>query len=130
VLQRTLDLGKLLAAHGRDHVYLRIALDVDGSLASEETIFLSPPRFLELPRAKIKTALKRLAPDRYLLTLESAVLQHRVAFDLAGHAHTASENYLELYPREKKQILITLERPAALADLRAALHIRSLADTY
>jgi beta-mannosidase len=130
VLQRTLDLGKLLAAHGRDHVYLRIALDVDGSLASEETIFLAPPRFLELPRAKIKTALKRLAPDRYLLTLESAVFQHRVAFDLSGHAHTASDNYLELYPREKKQILITLERPAAIADLRAALRLRSLADTY
>ena len=130
VLQRTLDLGKLLASHGRDHVYLRIALDVDGTLASEETIFLAPPRFLELPRAKIKPALKRLAPDRYLLTLESAVLQHRVAFDLAGHAHTASDNYLELYPREKKQILITLERPAAITDLRAALRLRSLADTY
>jgi hypothetical protein len=58
------------------------------------------------------------------------VLQHRVAFDLAGHAHTASDNYVELYPREKKQILITLERPAAITDLRAALRLRSLADTY
>ncbi len=130
VLQHTLDLAKPLAAHGRDHLYLRIALDVDGALASEDTVFLAPPRFLDLPRAKVKTTLKRLAPDRVLLTLESPVFQHRVEFDLPGLRHTASDNYLELYPREKKQVVITLARPAPLEKLRRALRVRSLADSY
>jgi beta-mannosidase len=130
VRQHTLDLAKPLAAHGRDHLYLRIALDVDGALASEDTVFLAPPRFLELPRAKVKTTLKRLAPDRALLTLESPIFQHRVEVDFPGLRHTTSDNYLELYPREKKQILVECARPVALEKLRRALRVRSLADTY
>lgn len=130
VRQHTLDLAKPLAAHGRDHVYLRVALDVAGELASEETVFLTAPRFLELPRAKIKTGLKRLNPTQVLLTLESPVLQHRAAFEFPGLAHTASDNYLELYPREKKQVLVTFAKAAPLEKLRQLLRVRSLADTY
>jgi beta-mannosidase len=130
VLQRTLDLGKLIASHGRDHVYLRIALDLDDACVSEETVFLTPPRFLELPRAKIKTTLRQLSPTRLLLTLESRVFQHRVAIDLADHAHTTSDNYLELYPGEKKQIVIDCARPLAAAKARDILRVHSLADTY
>lgn len=130
VLQRTLDLAKPLDAHGRDHVYLRIALDVDGDLASEDTVFLAPPRFLALPRAKVKADLRRLDATRALLTLESPVFQHRVAFDFPGLAHTASDNFLELYPREKKQVVVTFAQPAPLARARRLLRLRSLADTY
>ncbi len=130
LLQHTLDLAKPLAAHGRDQLYLRIALDVEGELASEDTVFLAPPRFLELPRAQVKTTLKRLAPDRALLTLESPVFQHRVEVDFPGLRHTASDNYLELYPREKKQIVVSFAKSVPLEKLRRTLRVRSLADTY
>jgi beta-mannosidase len=130
LLQHTLDLAKPLAAHGRDHLYLRLALDVDGELASEDTVFLAPPRFLDLPRARVKTDLRRLDPKRLLLTLSSPVLQHRLAIDFAGLAHTPGDNYLELYPREKKQVVISFAKPVDLEKARRALRLRSLADTY
>jgi beta-mannosidase len=128
--QLTLDLARPLAQHGRDHLYLRIALDPDHGPGSEDTVFLAPPRFLDLPRAKIRATLRKLDPSRALLTLQSPVLQHRVEIDFAGITHQAADNYLELYPREKKQIVIDLATPTPLAKLQSTLRLRSLADTY
>ncbi len=130
IRQHTLDLAKPLDAHGRDHVYLRVALDVEGELAGEETVLLTPPRFIDLPRAKVKTSLRRLDTHRVLLTLESPVFQHRVEFDFPGLGHTASDNYLELYPREKKQVVVSFAKPVPVDKARRLLRVLSLADTY
>ncbi len=130
VRQRTLDLAKPLAAHGRDHLYLRLALDVAGATVSEDTVFLAPPRFLDLPRAKVKTTAKRLAADRVQLTFTSPVFQHRFHFDLAGVEHQTTDNFFDLYPREPKSVVLTLDRPAAPAVLLKKLATASLTDTY
>ncbi len=131
VNQKTLDLAKPMTAHGRDNLYLRIALDVDGSLASEQTVFLSPPRFLDLPRAK-KTALalKLLSPTKALLTVQSPVFQHAFAFEFGDLFFTATDNGFDLYPNEKKEVVVTFAKPTTKAKLAAALSHRSLADTY
>ncbi len=131
IRHKTLDLAKALATHGRDHIYLRIALDIDGVTVSEDTVFLAPPRFLDLPRAK-KTAatVKLLTPIRASIAFTSPVFQHRFAFDLPGITHTASDNYFELYPREKKEVVVEFAKPVTKAILTAALHVKSLADTY
>lgn len=131
VNQKTLDLAKPMAAHGRDNLYLRIALDVDGALASEQTVFLSPPRFLDLPRAK-KTAvtLKLLSPTKALLSVRSPVFQHAFAFEFGDLFFTATDNGFDLYPNEKKEVVVTFAEPTTKAKLAAALTHRSLADTY
>ena len=92
VRQKTLDLAKPMAAHGRDNLYLRIALDVDGATASEQTVFLTPPRFLELPRGKTRTSLRLLTPTRARLTVVSPVFQHQTTQAMAaalGHRSLA-----------------------------------------
>ena len=129
VNQKTLDLAAPMAAHGRDHLYLRIALDVEGVTVSEKSVFLTPPRFLTLPRTKVKTTLRLLSPTRALLTLQSGVFQHAVDFGFGQRAFTATDNGFDLYPREKKEVLVTFERPAARAKLLRELTTRSLADT-
>ncbi len=130
IRQKTLDLAKPMAAHGRDNLYLRIALDVDGALASEQTVFLSPPRFLDLPKARTKTALRLLTPTQALITVESPVFQHAFTFEFGDAFFTATDNGFDLYPNEKKEVLITLAEPTTKARLAAALTHRSLADTY
>ncbi len=131
VNQKNLDLAKPMAAHGRDKLYLRIALDVDGALASEQTVFLSPPRFLELPPAK-KTAvtLKLLSPAQALLSVRSPVFQHAFWFEFGDLFFTATDNGFDLYPNEKKEVVVTFTEPTTKAKLAAALTHRSLADTY
>ena len=130
VRQRTLDLARPMAEHSRDNLYLRIALDVDGHCASEDTVFLAPPRFLALRKARTEVSVRLLAPARAAITFRSPVFQHRFAFDLPGLAHHSSDNFFELYPGEARTVEVEFTRPPTLARIRQALKFRSLADTY
>ncbi len=128
VRHKTLDLAPALARHGRDALYLRIALDLAGRRVSEDTVFLAPPRFLALPKAKPTVEVKMPTPRSAVLTFRSLVFQHRFAFELPGLAHRASDNFFELYPREKKTVTLELVRPTTAKLLRRTLRTRSLAD--
>ncbi|MBI2512265.1 MAG: glycoside hydrolase family 2 protein [Opitutae bacterium] len=129
-LQQTLHLGEPIAKHGRNALVLRIALDVDGVLASEDTVFLTAPRFIDLPKGKTKVQTELVHPKQARVSFTSPVFQHRFAFELPGIAHRASDNYFELYPHETKTVTLDFARPLTLARLRDALQWRSLADTY
>ena len=130
VKQETLDMAKPMEEHGRDHLYLRLALEIGGVRVSEETVFLTPPRFLALPKARTTVGIRMTMPTRAVLTFASPVFQHRFAFDLPGLAHRSSDNYFELYPREKKTVTVEFTRPQTPARLRRVLTYRSLVDTY
>jgi beta-mannosidase len=154
VKHKRVDLRAVLKKFDRDHIYLRIALDVPPSTGSrraastrsgraasagsgqpvrvsEETVFLTAPRFLELPKAAPKVAVRTIAGERCAeIDFTSRVFQHRFAFDLAGIAHHASDNFFELYPGETKTVRVELEKPATAAQLKKKLTWRSLADTW
>ena len=130
VRQKTLDLDKPMAKHGRDNLYVRIGLEIAGARVSEDTVFLAPPRFLALPKARTAVAIRLAAPTKAVFTFTSPVFQHRFAFDLPGIAYRSSDNYFELYPREGKTIAVEFTRPQTLAQLKRALCFRSLVDTY
>jgi beta-mannosidase len=129
VRQGTLDLTKPLANHGRDRLYLRIGLDVGGVRISEDTVFLTAPRFMDLPPPATQVRIKLTGKTAARLSFVSPVFQHRFAFDLPGIAHTASDNYFDLYPGERREVTVTLARPVPAARLRRALGWRSLADS-
>jgi beta-mannosidase len=131
VKQQTLDLASQLEKHGRDSLHLRIALDVDGACVSEDTAFLTPPRFLALPKAKkTSVAIKLTSPKTALLTFKSPVFQHRFAFDFAELDYHAQDNFFELFPGEARTIAVTFTKPVTLVRLKKTLAHRSLADTY
>ena len=109
---------------------MRIALTTDGQRVSEETVLLASPRFMHLPRGKVSCKVKLLADKQAELTFTSPVLQHRFAFEIAGPAYRATDNYFELYPNEPKTVTVTLPRKTTAARLKAALSWRSLVDTY
>jgi len=128
--QQTLRLGKLMAQHGRDNLHLRITLVIGGRRVSEETVFLSPPRFLNLPRARTTTKFRRVSPTEYDVTFRTSAFQHRFAFDFPGRPHRSSDNYFELYPDAPKTVRVTFAKPPVLAALRRSLAHQSLADSY
>jgi len=129
-LQKTLDLAAPLAKFGRDSVYLRIALDVAGTRVSEDTVFLTTPRFMDLPRPRTRVAVRMLSSRRARIVFTSPVFQHRFAFDIPGKAFTCSDNHFELYPGEPKAVEVELAAPATAARLKGSVSHRSLADTY
>lgn len=128
--QRTLDLGKAIETYGTHQLLLHVALDVQGTCVSEDTVFLAPPRFVELPRGRTKTAVKMLSARRALLTFESSVFQHRFALGLPGLTHLVSDNYFELYAGQRKSVIVDFARDVTPARIRLALTTRSLVDTY
>ena len=128
--QQTLSLGRALRTHGRDHLWLRFALEVDGQRVSEDTVFLTPPRFVALPRGRTDVQVELTGPKQARLTFRSDVFQHRFSFDLAGCDYRASDNFFDLYPDEPRRVTIDLTRAATVAQLRRALTHRSLVDTY
>ena len=130
VLRKKLPLAGLLKEHDRDHFYLRVALDVDGERVSEETTFFTAPRFLALPRGRPRVSVRKLAAKSVVLTFTSKVFLHRLAFDLPGMAFSASDNFMDLYPNEPKSVLVDFEAPVRPADVKAALRVESLVDTY
>ncbi|HEU5078452.1 MAG TPA: glycoside hydrolase family 2 protein [Opitutaceae bacterium] len=129
--QCTVKLRKLMAEHGRDNLVMRISLAIDGRCVSEDTVFLVPPRFIELPRGATQVAMRRVGDERhYTLTFTSEVFQHRFWFDLGDGAYEASDNFFELYPKRPKTIQITLAQPLSEAELRDQLRFGSLVDSY
>ena len=119
-----------MAKHGRDSLYLRIVLEIEGNIVSEDTVFLTSPRFLALPKAKASVSVLMRTPSLAQLTFSSPVFQHRLAFDLPGLAHRSSDNFFDLYPGMEKTVDVELTHPQPEAGVRQALTWHSLADTY
>jgi beta-mannosidase len=130
VRQQTVRFGKLMAQHGRDNLHLRIALVIGRKRVSEETVFLSPPRFLNLQRPKTKVAIRAVSPTEFALTFRTTAFQHRFTFDLPGIAHRSDDNYFELYPDEPKTVRVLFNQPQSLAKVRKNLVHQSLVDSY
>lgn len=125
---KTLPLERLLARHGRDRVVLRFAWRGEDGSVSEDSVFVAPPRFLELRPGRVRVRVAMAGPRAARLTFTSAVFQHRFCFDLHGVEHRAADNYFELFPGEPRSIEIRLARAQTAARLRRALTWRSLAD--
>jgi beta-mannosidase len=130
VLQKTLDLSGPISAFGRENLYLRVALDVGQRRVSEETAFLTLPRFMDLPTGKTNTRIKIKAPDRADIYFRSTVFQHRFSFDVVGHDYRASDNYFDLHPGETKRIELEFADSVGLAELKRSIAHFSLVDSY
>lgn len=130
VCQKTLDLSRPLAQHGRDALYLRMALEIDGTRVSEDTLFLTPPRFMELPRAKTRIRAKRVSDRELELDFVSPAFQHRFAFNIPGTTWRSSDNFFDLYPGEAKKVTVSFDEPISPSRLLKALTHQSLADSY
>lgn len=130
VLEKTLDLGRAIAVHGRDNLHLRIALWIGGRRVSEDTVFLSPPRYAKLEDPVTTTEFVRESATRYRVRFSTDHFQHRFAFDFTGMEHRGDDNYFDLYPDEPREVAVCFRHPQDEAAVRAALVHRSLVSTY
>lgn len=130
VKQTTLRLGRLMQTHGRDNLHLRATLLREGAPVSQETVFLAPPRFLNLPRAKTTVSVAAVDPRTIDVTFATDAFQHRFAFEVPGLPHFSDDNYFELYPDRPKTVRVTFDAPVEPAAVKARLTHQSLVDTY
>ena len=130
VRQLRLDFAKEMTAHGARHLYLRVRLESAAGEVSRQTVFLTAPRNLPLPRGEIAARLCPLDPLRWELELSSPVYQHAVLFHFRQTRYRADDNFFDLFPGETRKVTVRMEKPLSEADLRARLESRSLVDSY
>jgi beta-mannosidase len=128
--QQTLDLAGSLAKYGRERIYLRIALDIAGRRASEDTVLFTLPRFIDFPKPRTKVSIRMQTPTRALVTFTSPVFQHMLEIDFPGKRFAASDNFFDLYPGDARQVEVEFTEPVAVSELRSSITHRSLADSY
>jgi len=130
IRQLRLDFAKEMARHGARFLYLRVALEASAGEISRQTVFLTAPRNLPLQRQPIETGLKQTGPRQWELKLTSPIYQHAVQFHFRRIAYRAEDNFFDLFPAESRVLTVRLSTACAEADLKAALEIRSLVDSY
>jgi beta-mannosidase len=128
VLQRTLDLRALMARHGRDNLLLRLLLETAGQPTSEQSVFLSSPRFLNLPRGRAQVSARAVSPTEFELTLQAPVFLHAVELDFSRGMHEFSDNYFDLHPGVARSVRLTLPRASTAKAVLAGLRHQSLVD--
>ncbi|MGH8021811.1 MAG: beta-mannosidase, partial [Opitutaceae bacterium] len=127
--QKTLDLDPHMERHGRDNIYLRIGLDAGRETLSEDTVLLTRPRFLSLPKARTKATVRKAGPQRFEITFKPSAFQHRFSFGFGNLAHHSSDNFFDLYPDKPKRVQVEFERAITVAQVRKRLQFHSLVDT-
>ena len=137
VCQQKLDFAGPMAEHGAGKLYLRIFLRdaADGRTLSEDTVFLTAPRNMNLPQAPV---LATVAPagdvgaesGEFDVTFQSEVFQHRVDFGFDGLSHRADDNFFDLYPGEARTVRVRVAAGLSAGDLESRLRALSLAGSY
>lgn len=130
IRQKSLSLARMIKRHGRDQLVLRIALVIDGTTISEDSVFFAPPRFLSLRRGETTVALTMKTPTEAEAVITSSVFQHRFALEFSELSPRFSDNFFELFPNEPKRVTLTFTRPVTRARLESSLQFRSLVDSY
>jgi beta-mannosidase len=125
----TLDFADAIAQHDRRQLYLRLWLEVGEQTVSQQTVFFTAPRFLDLRRAPVQSSVLAQNDGAFEIEFSSPVFQHCVEFDLAGTDHRASDNFFDLYPNVPHRVLVRTT-DLTEAQLVARLTTRSLVDSY
>jgi beta-mannosidase len=130
VLQESLDFAGEMQEFGAGNLYLRAWLEREGELLSQNTVFLTAPRFMELPRAKTTIAAAAEDVGTFRITFTSPVFQHGFCFHLPRTRYRATDNYFDLFPGVPHTVRVSVEEPIDADDLRNRLTTMSLVDSY
>ncbi|XHR30943.1 MAG: glycoside hydrolase family 2 protein [Chthoniobacteraceae bacterium] len=128
-LVKTLDLQKPLKTHGARQIYCRVELEA-GDQVSRGTVFLTAPRFMNLPRAAIFTEVEAISACEFEITVQSEGFHHQVDLGISGIPHKLDDNFFDLYPATPYRVRIRTETPTTAIQPRQALCPYSLTNTY
>jgi len=128
--QKTLDMKAALQKYGARNIYLRIRLETKDGQLSESTVFLTAPRFMDLPRDPVVCQASRISDQEFSIRCSSRAFQHQVQLDLKDIPHRTEDNYFDLYPGEIRTIRVRTTKAVTAARIQKALTTLSLSQTY
>jgi beta-mannosidase len=130
VVQKKLDLHREFAKYGKESIYLHVYLTGQSAILSQNTVFFTSMRFVDLPREKLNPLVKKVGSGQFRLVFRSKTYQHMVAVDVAGIGFRMSDNWFDLYPGIPHAVELSVEKDCTAQQLRKRMSVVSLADSY
>jgi beta-mannosidase len=125
----TASVGTLLAGKNPRNSVLVTELLVGGKTVSSNELFFLPFKDLALSSPQFSTEVVPVR-DGFKVTLSADKFARAVYLSVPGRAGFFTDNYLNIVPGQKVQILFRSTAPILLSDFRAELQVRSLADAF
>ncbi|HEX8234413.1 MAG TPA: glycoside hydrolase family 2 protein [Abditibacteriaceae bacterium] len=129
VKHETLDFTDAINQHGRRRLYLRLWLEIGNEVVSQQTVFFTAPRFLNLKRSPVESKVVSHSDGTFEIEFSSPVFQHRVAFDVEGWDYRASDNFFDLYPDVSHRVILRADN-LSMEEFTQRLSTRSLVDSW
>lgn len=130
VQHQQLDLADALSEHGRENLYIRVALESACELLSEQDVLLTPPRFIDLPNGEVSAEISKEGQGVFSIVFHTDVYLHAFTFNLRGLSFAASDNVFPLFPGRPKEVQLLLPNGIDLNQVRKSLKHWSLVDSY
>ncbi|MDD2706561.1 MAG: glycoside hydrolase family 2 TIM barrel-domain containing protein [Verrucomicrobiae bacterium] len=108
---RELELSRIKP--GRKSEFLWAKLLVNGKLAAENRRFFALERDIPFPTCRLTAKIESISPKKHRLTVGTDVYARMVRIDMVKTKGTLSDNYFDLAPAEKREILIDVETSAS-----------------
>ena len=127
IRQLSVDFQAQIVSHGAPDLLLRVELIDEMEVLSEQTVFFTAPKRLNLREGAISVS---FSPNGEFvdMALRSGVFHHGVMVDFEGIDCMAADNFIDLFPDEERSIL--LRTSASVKALQAAFRSRSLIDSF
>ena len=130
ILQQKLDFAPEIAKFKAGNLVLRVWLEINRKIVSQNTVFLTAPRNMDLPRAPIEINVVDSGPGEFEIEFISPVFQYQVQFAIPGSKHRATDNYFDLYPDIPHRVEVKFTKSISAKELTKRIQTMSLADSY
>jgi beta-mannosidase len=124
------DFDREIKRYGAQSLYFRAELMIDDRVVSRQVEFFTAPRFINFKRSPIQSTIRSVKAGEFELTLKSKVFQHQVGFHFKDIRYQAEDNFIDLFPGEKRIVHISTEKKTTSQRLKTALKLHSLVDCY
>jgi beta-mannosidase len=125
----TIPIATLLAGKDPRGMFLLTEILVDGKLASSNEHFFQPFKNLALGRPQIEIDVIAVR-GRFKITLSADKLARAVYLRSPEYAGVFADNYFDLIPGKKVEVIFSPKVAVRLSDFRDKLKIRSLEDAF
>lgn len=103
-----LDFSSELSAHGAESLLFLARLETNLGECSESTALFTLPRFVKWKKQRPSLQLTQTQPGCCEICLSTQVPLHQLEINLPGIRHHPEDNFIDLWPGEKRKIKIRL----------------------
>ncbi|MCP4404968.1 MAG: glycoside hydrolase family 2 protein [bacterium] len=118
-----------LKEYGKRRLLLWLELVVEDNVVSQQLVFFSRPKHLELQKPELRTEIREDGSD-FLLSIDTVYPALWVWPELVGVKAAYSKRFFHLFPGRTVEVRVQPEKKLSLEEFKGTLNTWSLLDTF